>query len=215
MNNFSCRCLLFWCLVIPLAAQAQKVTRYNLNNLYREHNLIVENPKYTIADTAGKQSVTVAGIVFLKNVKFSTGSIDVDIRGKDIFQESFVGIAFHAIDTITYECIYFRPFNFQSADTLRRKHQVQYISEPDFPWDKLRKEHPLVYESSVTPVPKAADWFHMHIVVSKNEVVVYVNHSKIPSLKVKKLNNRDNKKIGLWSSALSGDFANLQIKNNP
>jgi hypothetical protein len=212
MNNLSCRCMLFLCLIISSAAQAQKVTRYVLSDLYRKNNLIAENPKYTITDTAGKQSVTITGIVFLKNVKFSTGSIDVDIRGKDVFQQSFLGIAFHAIDTITYDAIYFRPFNFQSTDTLRRKHAVQYMSEPDFPWDKLRKEHPVVYESPVTPVPKASDWFHAHIVVSKNEVIVYVNHSRIPSLKVKKLNIRDNGKVGLWSSALAGDFANLQIE---
>jgi len=211
MNNLSCRWMLFLCLIISSAAQGQKVTRYVLSDLFRTNNLIAENPKYTITDTAGKQSVTAAGIVFLKNVKFSTGSIDIDIRGKDVFQQSFVGIAFHAVDTITYDAIYFRPFNFQSVDILRRKHTVQYMSEPDFPWDKLRKEHPLVYESQVTPVPKASDWFHAHIVVSKNEIIVHVNHSKIPSLKVKKLNTRNNGQIGLWSSALAGDFANLEI----
>jgi hypothetical protein len=213
MNNFSRWSLLFCCCVITSAARAQKVTKYNLSELYKNKNFLIENPTYTVTDTAGKQSVTVAGIVFLKNVDFATGSIDVDIRGKNVFQQSFVGIAFHATDTVTYDCIYFRPFNFQSADSLRRKHTVQYISEPKFPWDKLRAEHPLVYESGVNPVPLSTDWFHAHIVVTNDYITVYVSHSTIPSLKVKKLGSLNNGKIGLWSSGLPGDFANLQIKS--
>jgi hypothetical protein len=211
MNNFSNRIVLFFCLLSASAVQAQKTTKYNLSALYRNNSLIFDGVHHSVVDNAEKQSVTVTGIVFLKNVNFSTGSIDVDIRGKDVFQESFLGIAFHAMDTITYDCIYFRPFNFQSTNSLRRKHTVQYMSEPKFPWDMLRAEHPLVYENTVNPMPLATDWFHAQIVVTEQEIIVYVNHSTIPSLKVKKLNNRTDGKIGLWSSALSGDFANLEI----
>jgi len=158
--------------------------------------------------------VTAVGIVLLKNVTFSTGTIDVDIRGRDVFQHSFVGIAFHARDTITYDCVYFRPFNFQSTDTLRRKHMVQYISQPDYPWERLRKEHPLVYENGVTPSLQPSDWLHAHIVVDKSEITVYVNHSAVPSLKVKNLNTSGNGSVGLWAYDLGGDFANLNIKSD-
>jgi hypothetical protein len=82
---------------------------------------------------------------------------------------------------------------------------------PDFLYDKLRKEHPLVYENEVTPVPKADEWFHAAIVVKRDWITVYVNHSSTPSLQVKKLNKVYDGKIGLWDDELSGDFANLII----
>ena len=154
------------------------------------------------------------GVAWIKGKAFAQGAIEFNLRGKDVLQRSFVGIAFHGVNDTTYEVIYFRPFNFQSPDTLRKKHTVQYISEPDYPWDRLRKEHPLVYESTVIPMPLAAGWFHAHIVVEKDEIVVYVNHSKVPSLKVKKLNNRNDGMIGLWNDALKGDFANLEIRED-
>jgi hypothetical protein len=212
MNNLLFRRTLYLCLLISPFCQAQKLTKYNLSRLLTDQKLITyPGPEVKVLSDGARQGISCAGIVWLKGITFSTGSIDLDIRGKDVFQQSFVGIAFHGIDTITYDGIYFRPFNFQSTDTLRRKHMVQYISQPDYPWDRLRKEHPLMFENGITPAPLAAGWFHAHIVVDKNEITVYVNHSKVPSLKVKKLNNRKDGMIGIWSSSLSGDFANLEI----
>jgi hypothetical protein len=215
MNNFLFRTLLFYFLSSALLCEAQKQGKFNLNTLLKNNKLVIYHIRdaTTLSDDA-RQGISVTGIVWLKDVNFSTGSIDADIRGRDVFQQSFLGIAFHGVDTITYDAIYFRPFNFQSADTLRKKHTVQYIGEPDYPWERLRKEHPLVYENAVTPSLKPTEWFHTHIVVSKDEIVVYVNHSTKPSLKVKKLNARNDGLIGLWSSALSGDFANLEISSS-
>lgn len=34
-----------------------------------------------------------------------------------------------------------------------------------YPWNKLRKEHPLVYDNSINPAPKADKWFHARIIV--------------------------------------------------
>jgi hypothetical protein len=212
MNKLFARCLVVLSLLSASFCYAQQSQQFNLAQLLKEGQLINYHPGdiQPLPDDA-RQAVSVTRIVWLKGINFSNGSIDVDIRGKNVFQQSFLGIAFHGIDTITYDCIYFRPFNFQSADSLRRKHTVQYISEPDYPWDKLRAEHPLVYENAVNPVPLSTEWFHAHIVISNEEVMVYVNHSATPSLTVKKLNNRNNGLIGLWSSNLSGDFSNLVL----
>ena len=90
------------------------------------------------------------------------------------------------------------------------------MSIPDYDYSKLRKEHPLVYENAVTPVPNAEDWFHATIVIDDEWVTVYVNHSATASLKAKLLNKRSTGKIGLWDDELSGDFANLTlIEKNP
>jgi hypothetical protein len=212
MNNLIFRRTLYLCLLISSFCQGQKLAKYNLSELLTDGKLITyPTEEVKVLSDNTRQGILCNGIVWLKGVTFSTGSIDIDIRGKDVFQQSFVGIAFHGVDTVTYDGIYFRPFNFQSPDTLRRKHMVQYISQPDYPWDRLRKEHPLMYESGITPAPLAAGWFHAHIVVDKESITVFVDHSKTPSLKVKKLNTRTDGLIGMWSSALSGDFANLDI----
>ena len=77
----------------------------------------------------------------------------------------------------------------------------------------VTKEHPMVYENAVTPRPSPTAWFHARIEVGKNDIRVYVDHSNVPSLVVKKLNTRTNGLIGLWSDklVLNGDFANLVI----
>ena len=75
----------------------------------------------------------------------------------------------------------------------------------------LRAASPLVYENSITPPPKANEWFHASIVVKNDSIKVYVNHSETPSLQVKKLGDVKDGMIGLWDNELSGDFANLTI----
>jgi len=215
MHKYLFRSVCFSCLLVACQCSAQKTQKFNLSDLLRDNKLIYgANQQVNTNDDAKGPGVAITGVVLLKDVVFSTGSIDLDIRGKDVFQQSFLGIAFHALDTITYDCIYFRPFNFQTTDTLRRQHMVQYMSPPDFPWDSLRKNHPLVYEHPVISPPMGAKWFHAHIVVTKDSCIVYVNNAAIPSLSVKRLNDRTTGSVGIWSSPLSGDFANLEIKTD-
>ena len=129
------------------------------------HAMALSNGIYTNA-------VSLQKIAWLKNVSFTKGTIDVDLRGKDVFLQSFLGIAFHASDNNHYEVVYFRPFNFNYADTARRRWSVQYMFIPDFPYDKLREEHPLVYENLIMPPPKADEWFHATIVVNDDSIKV-------------------------------------------
>ena len=184
---------------------------FNLQQLLKEGKLISSHLVTPLGDN-GKAGVSSEGIVWLKNVNFSTGTIEIDLRGKDIMQQSFLGVAFHGVDTITYDAIYFRPFNFRSSDPVRKIHAVQYISEPEFPWDRLREEKNGIYEKGIDPPPAAVEWFHARIVVDDSTINVYVNNSATPSLTVKKLNNRKNGLIGLWSDGVNGEFANMVIK---
>ena len=151
------------------------------------------------------------GITWLKDVKFSTGTIEIDLRGKDVMQRSFIGVAFHGVDTTTHDVVYFRPFNFRSSDPIRKIHAVQYVSHPDFPWHKLREEKNGIYEKGIDPPPAATDWFHARIVVDTKQIKVFVNNASEPSLTVDKLNNRQDGLIGLWNEGLNGDFANLTL----
>jgi hypothetical protein len=152
------------------------------------------------------------GVAWLEGVKFSEGTIECDLRGKNVLQRSFVGIAFHGVNDKVFDVIYFRPFNFKSEDSVRRSHAVQYVSHPAHTWSKLRSGYPLKYEQPVKPVPDPEGWFRARIVVAKGKVSVFVNDANEPSLVVEKLNYRTEGMVGLWVGTMSGgDFANLKI----
>ncbi len=193
-------------------ARSQERT-FDLQQLLKEKKLVTHGQNVIPLTDGGKKAISQTGIIWLKDVNFSEGTIEVDLRGKDVLQKSFIGIVFHGVDTVTHDVIYFRPFNFLSSDPVRKIHAVQYVAHPDFPWHKLREEKNGIYEKAVTPAPSPTDWFHARIVVKGSEINVFVNNSTTPSLTVNKLNSRSSGKIGIWNEGLEGDFANLVIKN--
>ena len=208
--------LLIAAVITNCAAQGQHTHRYNLAKMLKNNMLDTSFAVGTkaIQSMQQKNAITTTKVVWLKGVSFNKGTIDVDLRGKDVFLNSFLGIAFHGIDSLTYDAVYFRPFNFKHLDTLRRKWSVQYFRLPEFDYDKLRKEHPLTYENAVSPVPDPSNWFHATIVVDGAWVTVYVDNSPAPCLKAPLLTNRKGSLIGLWDAGLSGDFANLVIRGS-
>src|SRR5438876_10645568 len=129
------------------------------------------------------------GVAYLQGVEFTNGTIELDVRGKDVPQQSFVGVAFHGVDGTTYDAIYFRPFNFKAEDPARRRRAVQYISHPTYTWQKLRAEHPGKYEQPVSPVPDPNAWFHVRVIVAAPQVSVLVDQAKDPSLVVSQLSD--------------------------
>ena len=82
------------------------------------------------------------GLAWIKGRKFKYGTMEFDAKGKDEFQASFVGIAFHGVSDTTFESVYFRPFNFRAADPSRKVPSVQYVALPHFDWSTLREKHP-------------------------------------------------------------------------
>jgi hypothetical protein len=202
--------LCFIVLAAPIVCEAQKQS-YNLQRLLKEKKLITFNGNLVPITDGDKKGISMSGIAWLKDVRFSTGTIEIDLRGKDVMQQSFIGIAFHGVDTTTHDVVYFRPFNFRSADPVRKIHAVQYVSHPDFPWHKLREQRNGIYEKGIDPPPSATEWFHARIVVDNTQIKVFVNNASTPSLTVDKLNSRNDGLIGVWNEGLNGDFANLTI----
>jgi len=153
------------------------------------------------------------GVVWLDGSDFDTGIIEVDIKGEDVLQRSFVGVTFHGTSNEEYDAVYFRPFNFRSEDPERKIHAVQYISHPDWTWQRLRSEKHNVYEKGVNPVPDPNGWFHARVVVAKPQVSVFVNDAREPSLVVQELSDRRKGRVGLWvGEGSGGTFANLKIE---
>jgi hypothetical protein len=152
------------------------------------------------------------GVAYLQGIEFSNGTIEFDVKGKDVQGSSFVGVAFHGLDGTTYDAIYFRPFNFRTEDPARRLRAVQYISHPTHTWNKLRAEQPGTFEQPVTPPPDPNAWFHVRVVIASPKVSVFVGDAKEPCLVVNQLSNRGKGLVGLWVGNTSGgDFANLRI----
>jgi hypothetical protein len=152
------------------------------------------------------------GPVYLPGIEFANGTIELDMKGKDVQGASFVGVAFHGVDGTTYDAIYFRPFNFKTEDPARVLRAVQYISHPAHPWQKLRADSPGHYEKPVKPVPDPNAWFHARVVVASPQVSVFVGDAKEPCLIVTQLSDRKKGLIGIWVGNTSGgDFANFKI----
>jgi hypothetical protein len=146
---------------------------------------------------------------WLKTFDLKNGTVELDIKGKDLRGESFVGIAFHGSDNKHYDAVYFRPFNFRDPE--RKGRSVQYVSLPDHDWDALRERYPGKYENAVNPVPDPNDWFHARIVIKYPEVWVFVNDSKEPSLFVQEIKSIGEGNFGLWIDGAEGWFKNIVL----
>lgn len=154
------------------------------------------------------------GILWLKHSNFQNGVIEADIKGKNAPGQSFVGLAFHGQDNLTFDAVYFRPFNFKNPD--RNQFSVQYISMPKNDWSALRNAFPGKYEHEISPVPDDVnDWFHVKVEISSPKIEVYVNHASTPTLSVNKISENKEGKVGLWvGNGSEGWFKNLTLKSS-
>jgi hypothetical protein len=124
----------------------------------------------------------------------------------------FVGIAFRVKpDDSSYECFYQRPLNSRVDDQERRNHSVQYISTPEFPWERLRKETPSKYESYADMI--AGEWTKAKIEVKGEKAMLYINGASQPSLVVNDLKHGASRgSIALWvGPGTVAHFANLKV----
>lgn len=152
------------------------------------------------------------GIFWLPEQSFTTGTIEVVLRGKDVLQKSFLGVAFHGENDSTYEAIYCRPFNFLTTDSIRKIHAVQYISHPKYTWKYLRENLNGTYEKGLKNPPNPNDWFTLRLEVNKGIITVFINQETIPCLVVKQPFTTKGKKIGFFVGSNSGgDFQSIKI----
>jgi hypothetical protein len=151
---------------------------------------------------SSEQSKSGGGMAILKGFDFKDGVIETEIAGMpragappDI--RGFLGIAFRVQSPEKYECFYIRATNGRADDQVRRNHSTQYISAPDYPWERLRKENPGVYESYVDLEPGA--WTKIKIAVSGTKAKLYVNGADQPTLIVNDLKlGESHGQIALW-----------------
>ena len=197
---------------------AQKDQKFNLYKLFQKDKLIIINRELTAIDSLSYQYIQVSeneneGIIWLPINDFKTGTIKIEMRGKDVLQKSFIGVAFHGQDDTTYDAVYCRPFNFLATDSVRKIHAIQYISHPIYTWNKLREERNGIFEKEIKNPPDPNDWFTMTLVIENKTIKAYINDAEIPALEVEKLANSQNGKLGIFVGGGSGgDFQNVFIK---
>lgn len=214
MKNIITISLSFFCAV----TFTQKEQKLKLYKLLKNNELSTLNREAKVIDSLSNSYIKLSenkseGIVWLPIKNFKNGTVKIEMRGKNVFQKSFIGIAFHGQDDKTYDAVYCRPFNFIAKDSIRRVHAIQYVSHPIYTWKKLREEKNSLYEKEIINPPNPDDWFTMTIVVDNKSVKAYINDAKKPALEVDKLNNNRNGKIGLFMGDDSGgDFGNMTLK---
>jgi hypothetical protein len=219
--------LVLGALLLPVlsAAQTARIPLTSTAGL-RPHNVAAEPAKLH-----GKKGVKVEALqltppdgtsvetmVLLERVEFSNGVIEAEIAG-DVragappSARGFVGIAFRVQDDLrTYDAFYLRPTNGRADDQVRRNHSAQYVSHPDWPWFRLRKEFPEKYESYVDLVP--GTWTKIRIEVEGQKARLFVHGQEQPTLIVSDLKSgaNGNGAIGLWiDGGTVAHFRNLTV----
>jgi hypothetical protein len=158
-------------------------------------------------------------IAILKGALFHNGTIEVWVAGAPIDDTAaaggargFVGIAFRVTDPSHYEAIYLRPTNGRADDQFRRNHSIQYISHPQYPWERLRNESPGKYEAYADMVP--GEWIRCRIVVSGTKARLFLGSADQPSLVVNDLKHGDlSGGIALWiGPGTVAHFAGVRLR---
>jgi len=174
-------------------------------------------PAVRVSDIAPADASDGVRTALIPNIDLQDGTIEVDLAGDTLpgagpeFR-GFTGIVFRAdLTGSRYECFYLRPKNGRSQDQLQRNHSVQYISNPEFPWQRLRAEFPAKYESYVDLVP--GEWTSMKIEVQGGQARLYVHGAAQPVLIVNDLKHGISRgAIGLWIGPQTvAHFANLRV----
>jgi hypothetical protein len=165
----------------------------------------------------GPGQATEDTIAIVEGTDFQDGTIEIELAGEPAAgapgaARGFVGVAFRlSPDIKRFECFYLRPTNGRAEDQVRRNHSAQYVSVPGFPWPKLRKEFPEMYESYVDLVP--GEWTRVKIEVNGAKARLYVHGNAQPTLIVNDLKQGTTKgAVGLWiGPGTVAHFTNLRI----
>ena len=174
-------------------------------------------PAVRVIDAAPASATTDVRIALIPGVEFQDGVIELDVAG-DVVEHpipgarGFAGVAFRVQPAApSYEAFYLRPLNARAEDQLQRNHSVQYISTPEFPWERLRKETPGKYETYVDMRP--GEWNHVRIEVHGVKARLSVNGAEQPTLVVNDLKHGVTKGgLALWvGPSTVAHFANLKV----
>jgi len=207
--------------VKPTTVSLDNPSEMQFRNVKTEQVTYKGRKALRVTDAAPPNVADGIQLVILNKTEFQDGVIEIELAGEPAANagegaRGFVGVAFRvnldaAKDAAKYECFYLRPTNGRTDDQVRRNHSTQYISHPDFPWNRLRKEFPEKYESYVDVVP--GEWTKIKIEVRGDKARLYVHDAPQPVLVVNDLKHGQSRgQIALWVGAGSvAHFSNLRV----
>lgn len=214
-QNWVLACTLITGMGLPAAdIRLDDPTRLGLENTRIETTTYHGKPSLKMTES---ESGPGGGLAILKGVEFRDGEISLEVSGApsktaDPTARGFIGVVFRIqADQKHAESFYLRPSNGRAADQLQRNHSVQYVSSPDWPWERLRKETPGQYESYADMQP--GEWIQMRVVVHGKAAELYVGGAAQPCLIVKDLKLGESQGgVALWiGPGTEGYFRNVRV----
>lgn len=186
----------------------------------REALMIELTPERQKEILAGTGGVGNTPSFVMPPLRMANGMIEVDlaarINGKgqpDV--RGFVGVAFHIDEAAeSFEAVYLRMTNgsrnIPPPPAPRKFYAVQYISQPDRYWRKLRQEYPNQYEKAA---PVAIEtWHTLRLQIQDSTVEAFVDGEPVLTVKDLSYPNRRGR-IGLWvDDGTTGYFTDLKVK---
>jgi hypothetical protein len=174
-------------------------------------------PALKLVATPEMERVDTFMLAFLDEPEFRNGTITLDVAGAPRADagptaRGFIGIAFRSAEQGEWaEIVYLRPTNARANDQLRRNRSVQYVSHPEFPWQRLRAEQNGMYESYVDLEPGA--WTRMRVEVSGSTAQLFVGDAPQPVLVINDLKRGDvSGRIALWAQvSTDAYFGPIQV----
>jgi hypothetical protein len=223
VTRLGAKTLAIFAILLAWAGFGQATCNAQTFALSETQDLALINVKADAVEYKGRKAVRLIndsekdGFALLRGTDFQDGTIEGDIALKittppGVRMPGFVGIAFRARpDASRYELFYLRPGNSRSDDQEMRNHSVQYVSEPDFDWYKLRQRWPWVYEAYAEL--QMETWTKVRIEVKGRSAKLYLNGSEQPSLLVDGLKGEDLRGgVALWGdSGEEAYFSNVRI----
>ena len=197
---------------VPLDAAALKPVAVKVEKVASYKGRAAVKVTDAAPDNSGDERYAV-----IPGVEFQDGTIEIDMSGALVEHpmptaRGFVGLAFRVnAAKPSFEAFYLRPLNGRAEDQLQRNHSVQYISTPEYPWERLRSETPGKYETYVDL--QGGEWNHVKIEVQGVKARIYVNGAQQPTMLVNDLKHGTSKGgLALWvGPSTVAHFANLKI----
>jgi len=204
-------------LLLMQSVVAQTAQTLNLPALQRQGQLPIVNRDVSPVGRADSSFIRLSetngeGLVWVPVSTSVNSIVEIEMRGKDVFQRSCIGVAFNGLNDTTYEAVYCRPFNFFAADSIRRIHAIQYVAHPAFTWKKLRESQNGLFEKPIPNAPNPNNWFIMKVVIREKTIEAYINDAAQPALVVNRLSNQAGNKLGLFvGDGSGGDFRRITV----
>jgi hypothetical protein len=228
MTRFTLLTLVMSSTLVPgtAAAQAKQYALESTQGL-QLHNVsagpaTLQGKKGLVLTLQAGAQADVEQLAVIEGLVFSSGVIEAELAGAPApgageGARGFVGVAFRLQeDKKTYDAFYLRPTNGRADDQERRNHAVQYVSQPEWPWPRLRKETPSKYEAYVDLQPGV--WTKIKIDVRADRARLYVHDNEQPTLIVNDVKSGATGKgsVALWlGPGTVAHFRNLSVTPGP